>query len=967
MRLPAWITSAWTPKAGGVAPPASLRDRIAVALAIVTIVCLGAAFFLSKGTQVLMPGPLASAHGAIEKCSACHTKSGDSKLTWAHGLVAGDPLADSKACLTCHKMPNTAFKAHGTTLEALEESTKRLTKVAAQTPQPQSARAQNIAFPTKDVLSRDLYCATCHQEHQGTNFKLSKISNEQCRSCHVVKFDSFDGNHPKFENYPFKQRTGIIYDHAGHFGKHFPEVAKKDPARRIPETCSTCHDSREDKRVMAVAPFDKTCTSCHLDQIVGKERASGPKGVAFLTVPGLDMQTLKKKNAAIGEWPEESEAALTPFMKMMIGRNERGRALIKTVDGLNLQDLSNANAEQIKAVTKLAWEVKGLFHALIKGKASDVLADLNIGSGAKLSPALVADLTASIPRDVVMSAQQQWLPSLATEMANRSVAGGQDKGDGNATIKETRLNGAPPPEKQSAAEAPPPAEKASPQGEADAGEATETANAKADAADEAPAAEKKSSASAGSNADDTDSEKQSASEGGQEASEPEAEPKETRRVGLDPPVCTVRIFGQCLVTAEPKTAPAPSANFDGSTEQRSANELPPPMRAGVGDAEKAGAPEPAARKTYTVNAGPEDGEEAPAGESAAPKRWTLPSGTARSIEAARTKGADSPARSEKATGESEPAKAKPDSGKSAAPAGDPEKAAAPQGSSAKSDAAEAKPDGAKETPVSASEPPPGNPGDQKDDLLFPTEEELRAMKSVSPEKAAKSDAPASSEAASKAEASAPASAPATSERAAAPARAKAVPVISIESDVDPESWAEYGGWYRQDFAIYYRPTGHKDKFIYSWLFLTGPQAPKGDKSPAGAVFDYLTGKDAQGSCTKCHSVDDIQGRGRVVNFSPPSAKSKQGRFTNFIHEPHMGVMENRGCLTCHSLEKGRPYLKSYEQGNPHEFTSNFGEVKKDLCQTCHTATMARQDCLTCHKYHVNGVITPTMSTKLPAQ
>ena len=75
--------------------------------------------------------------------------------------------------------------------------------------------------------------------------------------------------------------------------------------------------------------------------------------------------------------------------------------------------------------------------------------------------------------------------------------------------------------------------------------------------------------------------------------------------------------------------------------------------------------------------------------------------------------------------------------------------------------------------------------------------------------------------------------------------------------------------------------------------------------------------------------------------------------------------ENRGCLTCHNLEKGRPYLKSYEQGNPQNFVSNFGAVKKDLCQTCHTSSMARQDCLLCHKYHVNGVITPIMNTKIP--
>ena len=139
---------------------------------------------------------------------------------------------------------------------------------------------------------------------------------------------------------------------------------------------------------------------------------------------------------------------------------------------------------------------------------------------------------------------------------------------------------------------------------------------------------------------------------------------------------------------------------------------------------------------------------------------------------------------------------------------------------------------------------------------------------------------------------------------------KPAPVISIESSVDSENWAEYGGWYRQDYAIFYRPTGHKDKFIYSWLFLTGPQASKGDTSPAAAVFDNLASKDAQGSCTKCHSVDGLgvdglKGKGRVVNFSPTSVATKQGRFTRFIHEPHFGVIGDRGCLTCHSLDKGQ--------------------------------------------------------------
>ncbi len=309
-----------------------------------------------------------------------------------------------------------------------------------------------------------------------------------------------------------------------------------------------------------------------------------------------------------------------------------------------------------------------------------------------------------------------------------------------------------------------------------------------------------------------------------------------------------------------------------------------------------------------------------------------------------------------------------------------DKAARPEGADGHSDAAAAdsKANGGKET-LSTNEPPQGNATEQTDELLFPTEAELRAIKagtgdaekSAQPDGAAgttdtattNTDAVRSTEAASKSDAKAP---DGTNSGAAAPLTTTA-PVINIESDVDPESWAEYGGWYRQDYAIFYRPTGHKDKFIYAWLYLTGPQARKGDKSPAAAVFEYLTGKDAQGSCTKCHSIDDIPGKGRLVNFAPRSVASKQGRFTNFIHEPHFGILESRGCLTCHKLEKGRPYLKSYEQGNPQNFASNFGAVKKDLCQTCHTSSMARQDCLLCHKYHVNGVVTPIIRTKIPTQ
>jgi hypothetical protein len=841
------------PKAATPANPNSRRDRLASMLALATVICLAAAFLFSCDTQFLMPGPLASVHGAIENCSACHTKSGTGKLSWIHGLVAGNPRADSKACLTCHKMPKTAFNAHSASNAVLKESRDRLRKIAAATPEPLAARAQDSAFPTHDVVASGLDCATCHQEHQGVHFNLTKIANERCRSCHVVKFDSFDSHHPKFENYPFKRRTRIVYDHAGHFDKHFPEVAEKYPAKRIPDTCSACHDSRSDKRVMAVAPFDKTCTACHLDQIVGKERASGPKGIAFLTLPGLDVKVLKDKNAAIGEWPEASEAELSPFMKVMIGRDERGRALIKAVDGVNLQDLSAASEDQIKAVTALVWEIKRLFYALISGKASDVLADLDVGNGVKLSAGLITDLTASIPRDVVISAQQEWLPDLAAEIANGPKASAPEQAGWSTAIEE--------------ASSEEPSDKDAPEEDASA----------------------------------------------------EAQVEQTvSKAKLDPPVCTASIFGQCL-------AFKPQKDIAGAAKAKAA-------------AEETGGKNDEADDAAIENSPSEalEGEEA-----------DLPEGS--EAEKADKAEAKADARSEDSASDTQ------------ATAED-----APAGNAGN---ANAKPDDGKAT-LSADEHPPVKAADQTDDLLAPTEQERRAIEahnkhaaSATRDKVAAGDVAPGSD-------------------AGAELQTGVAPVAGIASDVDPESWAEYGGWYRQDYAILYRPTGHKDKFIYSWLTLTGPQAPKGDTSPAAAVFDFLTHKDAQGSCTKCHSVDDLNGKGRIVNFSPPSAESKQGRFTNFIHEPHfqavgigqrIGIVENRGCLTCHVLAKAPPsektslYLKSYEQGNPRHFVSNFGEVKKDLCQTCHNVSTARQDCLLCHKDHVNGVDTPIMNTKIPSQ
>ncbi len=758
--------------------PATRRDRLAIQMALVTIACLGLVFVVSRDTGFLMPGPLASPHATIGECRSCHTNSGTGKVSWLRGFFAGDRLADSKACLTCHQMPDTAFNAHGAAIEVLTRSTQRLSKLGAETRASRSAHAQAVAFPTDAVTAHGLRCATCHQEHQGAAFDLKKISDARCGSCHVVKFDGFENRHPEFEGYPFERRTRIIYDHAGHFGKHFPEIAKKDPAKRIPTTCSSCHDGGKDKRIMGVAPFEQTCASCHLDQIRGKERLSGPKGIAFLAVPGLDLQTLKRRKADVGEWPEASEAALTPFMKVIIGRQQQGRSLIEIVDELDLQDLRKATDDQIIAVTNLAWEIKKLFHALLKARASDALTGLDNRTGPAIDtsdrekPAapVITELTASIPLDVLSIAQQQWLPNLAAEIASRPDVSGQRKGGWTTAMV------------------------------------------------------------------------------------------------------------------------APRVPDEGDTAGKAGKRTPVKEKAKTGTANDAFPAKPSAAQSL--------GASAPTNASSSTKA-------------------------------------------------------------------------SKESP-SPAEVPAAKAVDQTDDLLVLTEAELRASKAAG--RNAKK-APAAIQGAGKADTAAvtpnrarPRAANAASDPIAnaAEPRSPAATSTAIESGTNPEDWAEDGGWYRQDHAIYYRPTGHADKFISAWLRLVGPQTRKASNSPAAATFDALTGKDAKGSCTKCHSID-FNAEGRAVNFSASAAEPRKGRFTKFSHRPHMSIVGQSGCTTCHSLVQGSSYLESYEQGDPQRHISNFSPMKLDGCRTCHSRGKARQDCLTCHTYHVNGAITPVVDTPVPRQ
>ena len=86
-------------------------------------------------------------------------------------------------------------------------------------------------------------------------------------------------------------------------------------------------------------------------------------------------------------------------------------------------------------------------------------------------------------------------------------------------------------------------------------------------------------------------------------------------------------------------------------------------------------------------------------------------------------------------------------------------------------------------------------------------------------------------------------------------------------------------------------------------------------------------------------------------------------FTVFSHTSHFSLLDEKGCLTCHPLNKEAKYQESFKDRNPATYASNFELIPRRLCAGCHTAAEAGESCLTCHNYHIGKVIPALSSTQ----
>ena len=170
-----------------------------------------------------------------------------------------------------------------------------------------------------------------------------------------------------------------------------------------------------------------------------------------------------------------------------------------------------------------------------------------------------------------------------------------------------------------------------------------------------------------------------------------------------------------------------------------------------------------------------------------------------------------------------------------------------------------------------------------------------------------------------------------------------------------EAMSAFGGWYLQDFAVYYRPGGHTDTFLRAWLDLS---AGAGAQGILDRVLAVLAGPKAPGYCAKCHSIDAADGVSRV-NWTGKQPEVNLHDFNRYKHAPHFSLLDERGCVTCHRLNRRAEYLEAFKGRDPARFVSNFLPMGKKDCASCHATGKARDNCLTCHNYHV-GKVAPAL-------
>jgi hypothetical protein len=384
-------------------PVRSLRANRGQASWLAATLALGVGILALWGQTRLgwsNPGPLTSQHAvSAQQCTACHLET--PVITMTAAARGARSLEHDELCLQCHELGPAAHSPHGL-------GTAELAALSREQSPPTGSSPLVLRAMRALGAPADPACASCHREHQGADFNLKLMADQQCQVCHQVQFEGFASGHPEFDGYPYVRRTRMQFDHVAHFQRHFSDARL---GVRGPTSCAHCHEPAPDGGKMLVRGFEQGCAPCHSTQIEGANRA-GVKGIAFLRLPGIDLAALAQAGHETGEWPVDSEGGITPFMRWLLEGDEAASAALESLGAMNPGNLQAATAEQKAAAAQLLWSIKGLFADLVVEGQPVLLRRLGATNRAVASGSI-----GGFPPDVALAAQQAWLPNLLAEVA----------------------------------------------------------------------------------------------------------------------------------------------------------------------------------------------------------------------------------------------------------------------------------------------------------------------------------------------------------------------------------------------------------------------------------------------------------------------------------------------------------------------------------------------------------------------
>ena len=393
------------------------RKRFTIGCSILTLGLLVISFSIPQRNEIVVPGGLTTKHGQLlsgfgtKRCAHCHGAGEKPFYAWLTDAVTGGShlkTSQSDLCLKCHenlKGPN-ALLAHTVSTKVLKQIRERQMNGNAN----QSSKTSFASFQRGHTLGEQIACAKCHKEHHGSQHDLTAMTDAQCQSCHQKHFASFESGHPPFKNYlAGKRRSRIAFDHASHFGKHFP-------AKGQSFNCAQCHQDDDYQNVKKLMPFEQSCASCH-DQPIRNSVAGNLK---VFSLPMLDVDAFQRIGADIGNWPEDCvgdcDGSVSEVAQMLLSTDaDVAKAFQKLGPGFDFSEIDLEDADQLRAAQTVVLGMKKLFREIALEGQSAIQKRLDsMADDQNLKPTTTA-LATYLASPTVKKTIVKWFPEMVTE------------------------------------------------------------------------------------------------------------------------------------------------------------------------------------------------------------------------------------------------------------------------------------------------------------------------------------------------------------------------------------------------------------------------------------------------------------------------------------------------------------------------------------------------------------------------